>query len=129
MPRPAVVAFVPAVAVLAAILTGCVGFPVPDDVATYRPDGPGGAAAALSGTLVRDDGCTYIEDPESGVRTIPVFEAGHVSWAGDRLILDNLSYAIGDTVEFGGGEYAAGSQPDVDVPEACDDSVGRWQVN
>ena len=129
MARPSVVAGVPMAVVLAAVLSGCVGYAVPDDVATYQPDGPGGAAAALSGTLVREDGCTYVEDPESGVRIIPVFEAGHVTWTDDRLIVDNLSYAIGDTVEFGGGGYSPGSEPDIDVPDACDDSVDLFQVN
>lgn len=129
MARPAVGAVVPVVAVLAVLLTGCTGYAVPDDVATYQPEGPGGADALLEGILVREDGCTYVDDPVSGVRWLPVFPAGHVTWADDRLIVDNLSYAVGDSVGFGGGVYGSGGAPGIDVPEACDSSPERWQVS
>lgn len=113
---------------LLALLSGCTGYAVPDDVATYAPDGPAGADAALTGTLVRSGGCTYVEDPASGLRIVPVFEAGHVTWADDRLIVDNLSYAEGDTVTFGGGGYSDGGTESVTVPEGCDDGAELWQV-
>jgi hypothetical protein len=98
-------------------------------VATYQPQGSGGADALLTGILVREDGCTYVEDAQSGERTLPVFPAGRVTWADDRLIVGNLSYAVGDTVEFGGGVYGSGGAPDINVPDACDGSPERWQVN
>jgi hypothetical protein len=115
--------------VLAGLLTGCVGFAVPDDVATYDKQGDAGAAAGLGGILVRDSGCTYVEDPDSGTRVLPVFPSGSVTWSDDRLIVGNLSYAVGDTVDFGGGELVGPSNLDIRMPEACDPDIERFLVN
>ncbi|CAN5560992.1 hypothetical protein BH09ACT4_BH09ACT4_15600 [soil metagenome] len=129
MARPSVGAIVVGLVLFGAALSGCTGFPIPDDVATYEPDGPGGADAAMTGILVREDGCTYVEDPASGLRTLPVFEAGSVMWSDDTLIVRNQSYKVGDTVTFGGGGDGQGSTLAIDVPDACDASAGRWLVN
>ena len=128
MARPSAAAIVATVAVALAMLTGCTGYADPEDVATYQPAGDGGADALLEGILVREDGCTYVDGP-AGERTLPVFAAGTVTWSDDTLIVRNLSYQVGETAGFGGGEYGAGSTATISVPEACDDSVPRWAVN
>jgi hypothetical protein len=107
------------------LLTSCVPADVPDDVASYAPTGAGGMDAQLIGVLVRDDGCTYVDD-EFGERWLPIFPAGSVRWQGDDLIVGNEIHTVGEIVTFGGGE---GGSAEAVVPEACDDALSRWQVN
>jgi hypothetical protein len=110
---------------MAVVLTSCVSADVPDDVASYAPTGTGGADAQLIGVLVRDDGCTYVDD-EFGERWLPIFPAGSVRWQGDDLVVGSGIHSVGEIVTFSGGEFGSA---DAVVPEACDDTLPRWQVN
>ena len=81
---------------------------------------------------MREEGCTYVDVTVPGAegRWLPVFPAGHVTWQDDirhRKKPDLPRSA--KTVGLGGGEYSAGSAPEIRVPEACDGAADRWQVN
>jgi len=108
---------------LVGALSACVGAPPPDDVATYAYDGAG-SDALLTGTLVREDGCTYLDD-EFGERWLPIFPRDGLSWTDDALISGSQAYPLGGEARLGGGE---GGRDVADVPEACAPSAGGWLV-
>ena len=55
----------------AALLDGTLT-PAPDSVAVYEPQGTGGDAAQLTGTLTLQGGCTYVVD-QNDTTWLPIF--------------------------------------------------------
>jgi hypothetical protein len=104
------------------VLSAC-SSPVPEDVAVYQPTGSGGPEALLVGTLVRVDGCVYVDD-EFGDRWLPVFPSGSVAWSDHDLMLFGRPYQLGDPIGLGGGEFGDHGS----IPAACDSEIGRWGV-
>ncbi|MBG6191826.1 hypothetical protein IWX64_002793 [Arthrobacter sp. CAN_A212] len=100
-------------------------------LATYTPAGEGSDAALLTGRLVLDDGCLYIEAPGSP-RVLPYFPNTDTSFADGMLSFFGTDYALGQEIALGGGG-SSGSIP-VDgtdgyyTPESCE-SDSQWIVS
>lgn len=116
------------IAVVAA-LGACASAPPPEppaDVAYHdsatgpRDEQP---AAELAGILVRDDGCTYV-DQGDGNRVVPVFPDLGIRWEGRSLVVGRHTYPLGDEVSFGGG----GTLDVGTVPSACDSDAAHFAV-
>lgn len=108
---------------VADLLTGTLP-PSPDTVAVYEPQGTGGDAALLTGTLVSRDGCTYVVD-ELGTTWLPIFARG-VTADGATLAYGGQTYTYGSTVALTGGQSGAG--PADVVPAGCSTNVTAWRV-
>ena len=101
----------------------------PEDVAHYTPEGPGGDAAQLSGLLERDDGCVYVVDPVSSMRTIPAFPNDRaIRWDDEVLQVGSRALTLGGTVDLAGGEGGAGLAG-MFIPESCDPSAPVFIVS
>jgi hypothetical protein len=110
-------------ALLLLVLSGCTQLSNKDAGAvTYDASSGAGNAAALSGVLVFENGCVRLENG-----TIPLFPRNKTSWDGDVLVLDGVTYRIGDTIEVGGGE-ASRETSTADVPDRCGDGP-LWVVS
>lgn len=114
---------------MVAVLAACSDEPPPEppaDVAHHGSDiGPRDEqpAAELTGILVRDAGCTYV-DQGDGARVVPVFPDLGIRWEGQSLVVGRHTYPLGDEVSFGGGgTLALGT-----VPSACDPEAGHFAV-
>ncbi|MBG6181567.1 hypothetical protein [Arthrobacter sp. CAN_A1] len=100
-------------------------------VATYTPFGEGGDAALLTGTLVLEDGCLYIEASDSS-RVLAYFPDTAVSWSDDVLSFFGTDYALGQEIAVGGGESVVPgpveNQTSFFAPETCE-SDSQWIVS
>lgn len=100
-------------------------------VATYTPFGEGGGAALLTGTLVLEDGCLYIEISDSS-RVLAYFPDTAVSWSDSVLSLFGSDYALGQEIAVGGGESVVPgpveNQTSFFAPETCQ-SDSQWIVS
>ncbi len=108
---------------VAAMLDGTLP-PAPDAVAVYEPQGTGGDAALLTGTLTLRDGCTYVVD-DAGTTWVPIFARGV---AGDTTTLTygGRNYVYGSTVSLTGGESEV--LPEDTIPASCSADVKTWRV-
>ncbi|HET9249097.1 MAG TPA: hypothetical protein VFP13_04050 [Actinomycetota bacterium] len=89
---------------IAAVLAGCGGAPVEPGLffPTWEPEN-GVPGAIVSGTLVEDDRCLYLDN---GTRSLVVWEAG--MGFEDGALLDGSGSPIarlGETIHGGGGYY------------------------
>ncbi|GAA1635322.1 hypothetical protein [Georgenia ruanii] len=115
-----------ALAVLvAAAVAGCGGKPpLPTDVAYYQPYERGGMEAVLTGTLVRQHGCTYVED-HTGQRWVPMFPDVGLAWHDEDLHAGGQTYRLGTEVALPGGQ----TQPyPRSLPRGCDAAARTWLV-
>src|SRR3954447_25850887 len=104
---------------------GCVaGGDPPSNVAWYQAAGQGGAEALIKGTLVLDDGCTYVESDDAG-RWLPIF-ADNVRADDGVVRYGHQTLRYGSAVELTGGESEILSGDN--VPASCDDDVPVWRV-
>ncbi|MHA7277672.1 hypothetical protein ACX80O_14300 [Arthrobacter sp. Hz1] len=71
-------------------------------LATYTPFGEGGDAALLTGTLVLEDGCLYIEASDT-TRVLAYFPDTAVSWSDGVLSFFGTDYELGQEISVGGG--------------------------
>lgn len=111
-----------AVALLGLALTGCTQLPNLDEgVVTYDASSGAGNAAAFSGILVFENGCVRFENG-----TIPLFPKEETSWDGKNLVLNGVTYQMGDTIDVGGGE-ATRDDSTAHVPDRCGDGP-LWVV-
>lgn len=111
----------------AVVLSGCSDGQSPrppSDVATYVAGSPGGFAASLEGTLVLEQGCTYVRD-DNDVRWLPVF-ADTVVGADGTLTYGPDTYRYQERVALTGGESALINSDT--VPGACDVASPVWRV-
>ncbi len=111
----------------AVVLSGCsdVRSPrPPSEVAVYVAGSAGGFAALLEGTLVLEQGCTYVLD-DNDVRWLPVF-ADTVVGADGALTYGPDTYKYDERVALTGGESAL-IDSDM-VPEECDVASPVWRV-
>jgi hypothetical protein len=88
---------------------------------TYDASSGASDSAAFSGVLVFENGCVRFANG-----TIPILPAEETSWDGEVLVLNGVTYQIGDTVEVSGGEVDRDVTP-VEVPERCGDG-SLWVV-
>lgn len=104
----------------------------------------GGDTPDLTGVLVRDAGCLYVQDGLT--RWLPVFPAGQTSWIDGppQLTVAGLPVDIGHAVRLAGmpasgavslgpgdtdpGDSRARSLDPRGVPERCDDAAPRFVV-
>jgi hypothetical protein len=93
--------------------------------------------AALSGTLKISNGCLVIGSAGGGADTMIAFRGGEYSWDNQAgtFTYRGESYKIGDTVNFGGGDFSTGD-PKVDASAKsalfaynCDVSKSVFFVN
>lgn len=98
--------------------------PAPDTVAVYEPQGTGGDAALLTGTLALQDGCTYVVD-QNGTTWLPIFARG-VTADGTTLTYGGQTYTYGSSVSLTGGQSGAG--PAETIPAACSTDAAAWRV-
>ena len=109
-------------ALLVLALAGCTQHPNLDEgVVTYDASSGAGNAAALSGVLVFENGCVRLENG-----TIPLFPEDETSWDGEVLVLNGVTYRMGDTIDVGGGETTRDVST-ADVPDSCGDGP-LWVV-
>ena len=108
---------------VAALLDGTLT-PAPDSVAVYEPQGTGGDAAQLTGTLTLQGGCTYVVD-QNGTTWLPIFARG-VTADDTTLTYGGQTYAYGSTVSLTGGQSGAG--PADTIPAACSTDAAAWRV-
>ena len=108
---------------VAAMLDGTLK-PAPDTVAVYQPQGTGGDAALLTGTLTLRDGCTYVVD-ENGTTWLPIFARG-VTADDTTLTYGGETYPYGSTVSLTGGQSGAG--PTDAIPASCSTDAAAWRV-
>ena len=96
----------------------------PADIAHYEPRERGGMEALLEGTLVREEGCVYVDD-SFGVRWIPIFPNKDLAWHDDELHAGGKEYRLGGPVALTGGESTVDRHQ---VPETCDGTLSAWLV-
>ena len=109
-------------ALLVLTLSGCTQLPNLDEGAvTYDASSGAGNAAALSGVLVFEHGCVQLENG-----TIPLFPEDETSWDGEVLVLNGVTYQMGDTIDVGGGQTSRDVST-ADVPDRCGDGP-LWVV-
>lgn len=109
-----------ALALTAVVLTGCTApadAPVgPDSVSsgptivTYDGEPGVGDAAALVGHLNETNGCLFVDDH------LVVLAEPLAVW-NNGLVIDGTTFALGDEVTLGGGEW--GENSSIDIPESC----------
>lgn len=111
---------------LASTATGCgdEGGSESPLVATYAAAGEGGDGAVLEGTLVLENGCTYV-DGAGGNRWLPIF-VDVVTGDGEALTYGTETLEYGDEVSLTGGESSI--TDGVEIPEACSLDVPVWRV-
>ncbi|GAB3541751.1 hypothetical protein GCM10027403_33540 [Arthrobacter tecti] len=92
----------------------------------------GGDSSGLQGVLHRENGCTFLEDPQ-GDRWVPIFPNDTALWENDELVFqgaaaDVLSAEVGDTVMLGGGRAQGGAPEEATIPPGCQ-GFGFFWVN
>jgi hypothetical protein len=109
-------------ALLLSSLSGCGGETSGGDglqieMATYEPTGDGGDNAQLEGQLVDRQGCLVIRDA-AGDHILPIWPADRVSLHSSdaRVDLMGEAYALGDSIEVGGGHIESWDGP---IPSTC----------
>jgi hypothetical protein len=120
-----------AAVLLLLVLSGCSEDDDPlDRVATYEPEGEGGDSALLTGIVVLEGGCFYVEVPR-GDRLLPLFPDDTVEINGDTLSYHELEYTAGDELSLGGGRLPPGSEVarQASIPDGCDTDLDLWVVS
>jgi hypothetical protein len=109
-------------ALLVLALAGCTQHSnLAEGIVTYDASSGAGNAAGLSGVLVFENGCVRLENG-----TIPLFPEDEISWDGEVLVLNGVTYQMGDTIDVGGGETSRDVST-ADVPDRCGDGP-LWVV-
>jgi hypothetical protein len=97
--------------------------PVLPTVEAGEPGGPGGL---LVGELMLVNRCLYLVNP-SGVRWLPVFYEGTVSWERGALVLYGQRFEVGERLWVGGGEGAVpGNFRFLQAPHDSCDTRNVW---
>lgn len=117
----------PIVGVVAMVLSGCSA--ESGSIVTFQPTGPGGEAAAISGTLVLENGCIALANPDGDSPMILAFPEGQADWDGETLTVGDQQLHLDEEAEFGGAEVGEGvTLPGFQAPEQCT-SNRIWAVN
>ncbi|MFD1848022.1 hypothetical protein [Arthrobacter flavus] len=100
-------------------------------LATYTPTGVGGDAALLTGSLILEDGCVYIEASDS-TRVLAYFPDTDASWSDGVLTFFGTDYQLGQTISLGGGASTVADTEENSAsfftPESCRPD-SRWIVS
>lgn len=109
--------------------------PAPEYLSTYEAEEPGGDSSLLSGELVVDFDCLYVESDDLDERQIPLFPAGEVSSAeeGEGFHYQGSDFRDGDHIDLDGGGSGdlAGAMELYDhvlAPETCVESTTAFWI-